>query len=212
MQKIYLFGGLGVDKPVFEYIHFKNYDKKIINWIEPSTGESLESYCKKLLPQIDSENPVLAGVSFGGLVAQQISELIKVKQVILISSVRCYHEIPWYFRVLGTIRMNKIAPLGMLRKMNRLFRWFFVTKDPKYSQLIQQIVKETSPTYVKWAVNIVLQWKGDYTSEKNIQIHGDKDRTFPMRYMQRPDYIIKGAGHFMIVQNAEEIGRIIDAL
>src|SRR5580658_630308 len=119
MEKIYLIGGLGVDKPVFEYIHFKNYEKKIINWIEPEKDESLESYCKRLLPQIDSENPVLAGVSFGGIVAQKISELIKVKQVFLISSVRSWHEIPWYFRMLGTIKLNKIAPFGILKKMNR---------------------------------------------------------------------------------------------
>ncbi len=211
MEKIYLFGGLGVDKPVFEYIHFKNFDKKVINWIEPEKDESLEGYCKRLLPQIESENPVLAGVSFGGIVAQKISELIKVKQVFLISSVRSYREIPWFIRIAGTLRLNKIVPLGALRKMNRLIRWFFMTKDPKYKQLIQNIIKDTSPTYMKWAVNTLLAWRGDYKTENIIQIHGDMDRTFPIRNIRKPDYIINGAGHFMVVQNAEEIGGIIDS-
>lgn len=210
MEKIYLFGGLGVDKPVFDYIHFKNYEKQVIYWLEPEKGESLESYCKRLLTQIDAKNPVLAGVSFGGIVAQKITELIKVNQVFLISSVRSWYEIPWYFRVLGVIKLNKIVPMGLLRKMSRLVRWFFLANDPNYRQMIQSIIKDTSPAYMKWAINIVLAWKGDYKTANIIQIHGDKDRTFPIRYIHKPNHIIKNAGHFMIVQRADEIGEIID--
>jgi hypothetical protein len=87
-----------------------------------------------------------------------------------------------------------------------------VENDSKYKQMIQSIIKDTSPVYMKWAINIILTWRGDYTAKSIIQIHGDKDRTFPIRYISKPDYAIKGAGHFMVVQNAEEIGKIIDEL
>ena len=93
-QKIYLIGGLGVDERVFETMHFKNLEKKVVKWIEPLPKETLTNYCKRLLPQLDTPNPIIAGVSFGGMVAHEIATLIPIKQVILISSVRSYQEMP----------------------------------------------------------------------------------------------------------------------
>jgi hypothetical protein len=125
VKKIYLIGGLGVDERVFTTIHFKDYEKQVVKWIEPLPNEPLPEYCKRLLPQIDSPNPIIAGVSFGGVIANEISKLIPVKQVILISSIRSRSEMPWLFRLAGNLNIHKIIPFNLARKANRLLRWPF---------------------------------------------------------------------------------------
>ncbi|HWY97877.1 MAG TPA: alpha/beta hydrolase [Bacteroidia bacterium] len=210
MKKIYLIGGLGVDERVFTNIHFKNYEKRIVKWIEPLGDEPLTEYCKRLLTQIDASEPVtIAGVSFGGIVANEISKLIQVKQIVLISSVRSWREMPWYFRFSGKLNLHRLIPLKLARRANRFMRWFFLVKDPVHRQLLMDIAGETSPTYLKWALNAAVRWRGEEVANA-LQVHSNKDRTFPLQYIKRPDLVIQGVGHFMVVQKAEEVGSFID--
>ncbi|MGP8214105.1 MAG: alpha/beta hydrolase [Bacteroidia bacterium] len=209
MKKIYLIGGLGVDERVFTFIHFKNYEKRIVKWIEPVPGEPLVDYCKRLIVQIDSPEPVIAGVSFGGIVANEISKLIPVSQIILISSIRSWREMPWYFRIAGKLNLHKLIPLEIAKRANRIIRWFFIGKDPAYRQLLIEIANGTSPAYLKWAINAAVKWRGEEVNNA-LQIHSDKDRTFPLRYIKHPDCVIKGVGHFMVVQCSKEVGEFID--
>ncbi|HSY77324.1 MAG TPA: alpha/beta hydrolase [Bacteroidia bacterium] len=212
MKKIYLIGGLGVDERVFTNIHFENYEKQIVRWIEPLKDEPLAEYCKRLLTQIDSSEPVtIAGVSFGGIVANEISKLIPVKQIILISSIRSWREMPWYFRLSGKLNLHRLIPLKFARRANRLMRWFFLVKDPIHRQLLMDIARETSPTYLKWALNAAVRWRGEEVAN-TLQVHSNKDRTFPLRYIKRPDLVIKGVGHFMVVQKATEVSGFIDGI
>lgn len=211
VQKIYLIGGLGVDERVFTTIHFKTLEKVVVKWIEPLSNELLLDYCKRLLPQIDTPNPILAGVSFGGVVVQEIAKLIPVKQVILISSVRSRAEMPWSFRVSGVLNIHKLIPFRLARRANRFLRWAFWVQDPEHRKLLETIAGETSPTFLGWAINAIVKWYGQ--EMPNVyQIHSDKDRTFPLRLIKHPDVVLKGTGHFMIVQRAGEISYQIEEL
>jgi pimeloyl-ACP methyl ester carboxylesterase len=209
MEKIYLIGGLGVDERVFTNIHFKNHEKRVIKWLEPLPNEPLPDYCKRLLPQIDSDSPVIAGVSFGGMVSNEIAKLIPVKKVILISSIRSWLEMPWYFRLSGKLGLHHMVSMNWVRKSNRLLRWIFWVYDPVHRKLLETIAGETSPTFLKWAVNASVKWRGE--EGNNVwQIHSNKDRTFPLRYIKHPDVVLKGTGHLMVVQRAAEVAACID--
>jgi pimeloyl-ACP methyl ester carboxylesterase len=206
---IYLIGGLGVDERVFTTMHFKDHEKRVVKWIEPMPGETLPDYCKGLLPQIDTPEPIIAGVSFGGITANEIAKLIPVKQVILISSVRSADEMPFFMRLAGMLNLHKIVPLTWARKANRLLRWAFWVQDPEHRKLLETIAGETSPTFLKWSINEVVKWRG--AEGKNVfQIHGDKDKTFPVSKLKHPDIVLKGTGHFMVVQRANEVAKIIE--
>ncbi|HXP49851.1 MAG TPA: alpha/beta hydrolase, partial [Bacteroidia bacterium] len=54
------------------------------------------------------------------------------------------------------------------------------------------------------------KWRGEEVPGA-LQVHGDKDRTFPIRNIKRPDKVINGVGHFMVVQRAKEVGEFIDS-
>ena len=67
MQEIYLLGGLGADKKVFNFLDLRDYKLIHIGWNEPMMNEPIESYARRLLEQIPAAKPTLIGVSFGGM-------------------------------------------------------------------------------------------------------------------------------------------------
>ncbi|EMS87993.1 hypothetical protein LEP1GSC074_1850 [Leptospira noguchii str. Hook] len=71
---------------------------------------NLSKYSKRLLSQIDTKNEIiLIGVSFGGIVALEISKHISVKQIIIISSIKSVSEKPILYRLFGTLRLINIV-------------------------------------------------------------------------------------------------------
>lgn len=210
-QKIYLIGGLGVDERVFNALHFHNLEKHVVYWIEPLPWEKLQDYCKRLLPQIDSPDPIIAGVSFGGMIANEISRLINVRQIFLISSIRSAKEMSVLMRISGVLKLHKLIPVNLARKAHRILRWAFWVYDPEHKKLLEKIAEETDPVLIRWSLNQVVNWKGE-ESKNTYQIHGDKDRTFPISKLKHPDIVLKGTGHFMVVQRADEIAKIIEGV
>ena len=101
MYHIYLFSGLGADERVFQKLDFSNLQTTFIEWIEPLKNEGVENYVKRIIPQIKHPNPILIGLSFGGLIAIEVAKEITTEKVILIASAKNNKEIPFYFRLLG---------------------------------------------------------------------------------------------------------------
>ena len=86
---VYFISGLGADERVFQFLDLSKIEHQFIQWNEPQKKESLSSYCKKLTEQIDlKQEIILIGISFGGIIAQEISKIIECKKVIIISSVK----------------------------------------------------------------------------------------------------------------------------
>lgn len=58
-------------------------------------------------------------------------------------------------------------------------------------------------------VNEILHWKRKASPASIVRIHGSKDRVLPIINFQ-PTYLVKDGGHFMVVNKASEISRIIE--
>ncbi|HLG39082.1 MAG TPA: hypothetical protein VI461_05410, partial [Chitinophagaceae bacterium] len=67
MKKVYFISGLGGDKRVFSFLDLSFCEPVFIEWIKPLKKESLESYALRLRNQIPEKNPVIVGVSLGGM-------------------------------------------------------------------------------------------------------------------------------------------------
>ncbi|HWA32524.1 MAG TPA: hypothetical protein VG737_00265, partial [Cyclobacteriaceae bacterium] len=72
-RKLYLLSGLGADKTALDFIDLSGYKCTHLEWIQPVKNESIESYAKRLSKPIDTIRPILIGVSFGGMMAIEIS-------------------------------------------------------------------------------------------------------------------------------------------
>ncbi|MEP7262976.1 MAG: alpha/beta hydrolase, partial [Bacteroidota bacterium] len=183
-----------------------------IKWVKPSDKESLEDYSKQLLLQIDQSPPfALVGLSFGGIIATEISNLISVEKTILISSVSSSQQIPWYFSLAGKLRLNKLIPVNLLHKNKMLFNWMFGVKSKKEQLLLKEINDTPDLHFTKWAVDCIIHWKRKSNRFIPIHIHGTKDKIFPIKNIN-VDFPVENGGHFMIFSEGKYISEKIAAI
>ncbi len=205
-KHVYLLSGLGADKRVFDYLDLKAYETTCIDWLPPGEGESLSSYAQRLLPQIKTENPVLLGVSFGGIMAVEISKLIDVEKIVQISSISCCEDMPTANKLVAFFKLNKLIPATFFTVVNEGVFWFFGAESRREKAVLKSILEDSDPEFVKWGVDKVLNWEHVGKLDKMVTIHGTDDRIFPM---EDPDYSIEGGGHLMVINRSKEISDIL---
>jgi hypothetical protein len=79
------------------------------------------------------------------------------------------------------------------------------TKEEK--KLLKEYRHNLNLQYSNWAMNEVVNWKNEWIPPNLIHIHGTNDHIFPIRYV-KTDYVIKGGGHLLPMNNAEEVTEI----
>ena len=87
---VYFMPGLAASSTIFENIHLpeEEFEIVLLNWFLPNDKESLQDYAFRMTKNIHHDNPVLIGVSFGGILVQEMAKQIKVRKTIIVSSVR----------------------------------------------------------------------------------------------------------------------------
>jgi pimeloyl-ACP methyl ester carboxylesterase len=206
-KAIYIFSGLGADERAFQFINFFEHKPVFINWIAPLRNESIESYAARIALKITEPNPVLIGLSFGGIMAVEVARIIKPEKVILISSVQSKNEIPFIYRLAGMLRLHRIMPAVLMRKANFITYWLFGIKSNAEKKILTAILKDTDPVFLGWAIDKILSWKNESRTRNLFKVHGTKDRLFP--FYKNADVIISGGGHFMVLNKAEEVSRVL---
>lgn len=209
MKEIYLVSGLGADERIFEYLDLQSYKKTCLNWIIVKEDETLEQYAARLCEQIKVENPVLIGVSFGGMVAVEIGKLIKTEKIILISSAKTKEDIPMHYRVMGAVNFNKLMPMGRMKDLYGIIAWLFGVSDKKERALLEDILSSTDERFVHWAIDQIINWENTTLLPNAVLIHGTGDRLLSN---SKPDYSIKDGGHFMIVNRCREVSAILNGI
>lgn len=200
IENIYFISGLGADERIFQKLQFnKNYKIHYIQWIEPLYNETLKSYCIRLSAQVkETENSIIIGLSFGGIVAQELSKHIPFQKIILISSIKYHSELPIYYRIIAKTKIHRILPYGMFKHIFPIAKWFFSTKTIEESTILKAFLKQTSNVFLKWAIDIILTEK--YFNNDSIplfHIHGTKDRLLPYKYLKNAIPIDNG-GHLAV--------------
>ena len=79
---------------------------------------------------------------------------------------------------------------------------------PEEIELVRSYRRNAPQPYMDWAINQVLNWRNDWSPAQLYHVHGDADRLFPIRKIA-PTHIIKGGGHFMIMNRAEEVSEVL---
>jgi alpha-beta hydrolase superfamily lysophospholipase len=175
----------------------------------PEPNEPISHYAKRIAEKIDQSKPfVLAGISFGGMLATEVLAYTKPQKTILISSAARRQELPFYYRWAGTLRLNKLLPKKSIHKSNIFTNWIFSIKAKNDKYLLEEILTASNPSFSKWAINEIVNWKRAVAPENIIRIHGNKDRVLPIINF-KPNYNISAGGHFMIANRAGEISALI---
>ena len=207
-MKIYCLSGLGADKKAFQYLTIENAELIHIEWIDPLSHESLESYARRLFEiNIKDEQYNLMGLSFGGMLAQEFSKLKTPENLILISTISSRNDLPKLMKLAGAIRLHRIIPNRLIKSVNFITRYLFGTQNPKVDQIFRQIQKDTDPCYVKWAIDAILGWNNK-EQVKGIRLHGDNDKLLPLKH--NVENVIRNGGHLMLIDHSAEVSSIIN--
>ena len=208
IPELYLFSGLGADERAFSGLDLSGYSVRYMSWIKPEDQETIPSYATRMAREIISDNPVLIGLSFGGMVAMEVAKQIPGAIVILISSAKTKREIPPYFRGYLNRFLLRLLPGRLLVWPNAVTFWLFGVTTQEEKKLLAAILKDTDPDFLKWALSQILQWKNDVPAGQVYHIHGKRDRLLPYRYIDQPVPVHNG-GHLMIVSHAGIVSDII---
>lgn len=205
-MKIYAISGLGADSRIFKYLKL-NYQVTVLDWINPLKEEGISSYSLRLSKKINqSEEYAILGVSFGGLIAVEISKILKPKFTILISSAENKYQLPILYRVIGRLNLIELIPASLLIPPKFISKFLFGSKNDK---MLFEIINDTDPIFVKWALSELLNWSNESKINNCIKISGSKDRLIPARDGNN-NIVIEGGAHFMIVDLADKISKVIN--
>lgn len=205
-MKIYCISGLGADERVFKYLNL-NHEIIPLAWIKHDKNESLESYASKMASKINTnEDFGILGVSFGGLVAVEISKILNPKVTILISSVATRNELSPLLKGVGKMNVVKYLPSKIFNPPKKIAHFLFGTEN---KELLNKILDDTDLGFTKWAINELLNWKNTTKPSSMIKISGTNDKLLPPTKSDNTILIEKGE-HFMIVDKAKEISEIIN--
>lgn len=197
---VYFMPGLAASSTIFENIHLpeEEFEIVLLNWFLPNDKESLQDYAFRMTKNIHHDNPVLIGVSFGGILVQEMAKQIKVRKTIIVSSVRSNKEFPRRMKIAKSTMAYKLIPTQLLSNVEALAKYAFGDTITKRLALYEKYLQMRDKKYLDWAIENVILWNNDKIDEKVLHIHGDKDEVFPIKYIHNC-ISVKGGTHIMII-------------
>jgi len=208
--RAYFISGLGADKKAFQRIKLpESYEPVYLDWIPPQKSESLSSYARRFSSLIKNDDAfVLIGLSFGGMLACELARLRNPLKTIIISSIACSDELPWYFKRAARIGLHKYVPIGLL-KAGTMLKNMMGTVSREDKAIIYNYLKFADPALIRWSMHAIVNWEQHERLADIVHIHGSRDHLLPLKYI-RPDYIIQNGGHLMVFNRADEVNKILN--
>jgi pimeloyl-ACP methyl ester carboxylesterase len=197
---VYFMPGLAASTAIFERIVLPEdlFEIHLLEWEIPLGNEPLAEYVQRMTKKIRHENPVLIGVSFGGILVQEMAKYIDVKKVIIISSVKSNLEFPRRLKIAKTTKAYKLIPMSLILNLENLAKFSFGEKINHRLELYEKFLSVRDIGYLEWAVEKVILWDRVLVDHSVIHIHGDLDDVFPMKYI-KDCVVVKGGTHAMIL-------------
>ncbi len=208
-MKIYVISGLGADFKVLEKLKFpENLEVVFIDWLIPEKDESFSHYVDRMAEKIDVSEPFyLLGYSFGGILVQEIDKIKPAEKVVILGSIKSDKEKSKFIRIGEFTKIPKVLPERIFNEKSAvaysLIRKLFDPKNPK----ILDYFTVRNPYYLKWSIEKVASWKFE-ENPKVIQILGDKDIVFPIKY-SKPNYVIQNGTHLFPATKHKEVSKIL---
>lgn len=202
---VYLIAGLGTDVAIFEAID-PNHQWKRIPWLLPATpDESLPAYARRMAEAIPAaETPILLGLSFGGVIAQEIAQIRKLRGVILVSSLMKTAEKPWWMDLFRHIPLYKLGVGDWRIKTLPLWAPGWGIHEPEEQALLQQMFARADNSLRFWSMRQLIDWQFTPLRCPFLRIHGERDGIFSLTSPET-SILIKQGTHFMIWQQARLI-------
>lgn len=197
---VYFMPGLAASSSIFERIQLPKdtFEMHLLEWVMPEKSETLQNYAERMAKNVVHENAVLIGVSFGGILVQEMAQFLKLRKVIIISSVKCNLELPKRMKIAKATKAYKLLPTGLLGNVEFLAKYASGDVMKQRLKLYEQFMHLREKDYLDWAIEQVVCWERTKIDPNVIHIHGDADEVFPSKYIK--NFVnVKGGTHIMIL-------------
>ncbi|MFD1292711.1 alpha/beta hydrolase [Lutibacter holmesii] len=208
---IYLMPGLAASPKIFEYLKLPTakFEIHYLEWILPtSVQETLQDYAQRMAAFVTEENPVLVGVSFGGILVQEMSHFLNVKKIILISTIKSSNELPNRLKIIQKTQLYKLFPSKSVSKFEEYAKYAFGDFAKKRVKLYKEYLSVRDELYLNWSIENVLKWNQKEPLKNCVHIHGTDDHIFPIKHIKNC-ILVKNGTHEMIIFKAKTISKLI---
>jgi len=203
---------MGADTRIYNNIELLDNDVVPVDWISPDKNDTLNTYAQKLIQQYHiTNNSILIGNSLGGILAIEIAKTVPISKVILVSSIKTINEAPWYFKLFKNVPVYQIIPNSLFGAGGVLIKSVFGKMKPEDLWLFKDMLKKSSPVFLKWAMGAVLKWDNQTIPPNVYHITGDTDKVFDYKRIKNAT-IVKGGTHIMIFDRAKEINKLLKSI
>jgi len=198
---IYFVPGMAANAKIFEYIKLPESDYEIhyLEWDIPLEKESLEEYALRMTKKIIHKEPILLGVSFGGILVQEMSKFISTKKVVVISSVLHEKEFPYRMKFAKRTKVYKLVPTRLFSDVEKLVKYALGETIKERAELYKKYLSVSDEKYLTWAIEQIVNWKQTQKLKNVIHIHGNKDKVFPVENIKGDVIQVKNGTHIMII-------------
>lgn len=212
-MKVYFIPGLGYDYRIFGNLEVSDLKARYLHWIEPKPHEKLHAYAMRMFEQVDEpvDEITLIGHSLGGIVAQEIAHAREIHTVILLSSIKARQEMLTFFKMIKSLPIEKLFTKEMSIRTVKYWGKNHGFETEEELELFKHMVGKQTNTYLQWALKALSSWQEPSipAATRLIHIHGTNDKTFPIKRIQKPDFIIENGSHILVYKQATQISKIL---
>lgn len=198
--QVYFMPGMAASPKIFEHIKLPDdqFEVHFLEWIMPVDNEPISDYALRISKKIKHDNIALLGVSFGGVLAQEIGKHIKLRKLIIVSSVKSMHELPKRMLLAKTTKAYKLLPTQLASNIDVFAKYAFGNNATKRLDLYKKYLSVNDSKYLSWAIEQIVCWNQETYTPDIVHIHGDNDPVFPIKNISNC-MIIKNGSHIMIL-------------
>lgn len=208
---IYLVPGLAASPEIYENLSLSPdlYELHFLKWKRPlALEETLTNYAMRMCHDITHKKPILIGVSFGGIMVQEMSKFTDTQKVIIISSIKSTKELPRRLKLARFTKAYRLFPIKIITNIEYYLQFFLKKFSKKRIKSYQKFLSFRSKDYLKWSIYNVINWQQKEPLKNIIHIHGNSDTIFPIKNIKNAIEIEKGT-HTMILTKAKKISEHI---
>ena len=201
---IYLMPGMAASGKIFEYISLPKdrFELHVLEWKIPVKGQSISQYAHQMCKLIKHERPVLLGVSFGGLLVQEMAKIIPALKVIIVSSIKQKSELPKRMLFARYTSLHRLLPTGLVNNVELLAKYAFGETVTKRLELYEKYLSIRDKFYIDWCIHEMVNWQQTKYDKNLIHIQGEKDTVFPVKNI-KDCILVKNGTHTMIIHRAK---------
>jgi pimeloyl-ACP methyl ester carboxylesterase len=209
MRTLYCITGLGADENVFQHLDLSFVKPVFIDWLPPFENETLRDYAMRLKEKyIHESNPLIFGLSLGGMIAVEIAKTIPSAKVIIISSAKTKKEIPFYWKAFKYMPVYKVLPEWSIRQNLKIRHYFIGAKKQAAKNYIENVARHSDIKFYRWAIENIITWQNEIVPSNITHIHGTNDKLLPYKFV-KAHIPVNNGGHLMVIENAEEISALL---